>query len=100
MDKLERLFSLKSESDKDPFRTGESMTTEEWNRRLKDVLEMNVGDGTESGRILHKGLTNLLVDEETNAIPSTRISKEDMDKIQREYKRSFPSHEPDWTPDC
>jgi len=37
-------------------------------------------------------------------MPSTRITKEEMDKVFQGYKRSFPSwqkeHEPDWTPDC
>ena len=37
-------------------------------------------------------------------IPSTRISKEEMDSVFQGYRRSFPSwqkeHEPDWTPDC
>ena len=37
-------------------------------------------------------------------IPSTRMTKEEMDKVFQGYKRSFPSwqkeHEPDWTPDC
>ena len=37
-------------------------------------------------------------------IPSTRRTKEEMDKVFQGYKRSFPSwqkeHEPDWTPDC
>jgi len=94
----------------------------EWNRRIKEVLELNEDDSTESGKMLDKCLTNLLVDdwrldeeerdkareqylditgkEKTLRMPTTRISKEEMDKIQREYERSFPSHEPDWTPDC
>jgi len=94
----------------------------EWNRRIKEVLELNEGDSTESGKMLDKCLTNLLVDdwrldeeerdkarevylditgkEKTLRMPTTRISKEEMDKIQREYERSFPSNEPDWTPDC
>lgn len=37
-------------------------------------------------------------------IPSTRITKEEMDSVFQGYRRSFPSwqkeHEPDWTPDC
>ena len=37
-------------------------------------------------------------------MPSTRITQEDLDRVQKEYDRSFPSwqkkHEPDWIPDC
>tara|TARA_R110000744_G_scaffold14533_1_gene41322 strand:- start:1959 stop:2252 length:294 start_codon:yes stop_codon:yes gene_type:complete len=97
------------------------MDKEEWNRRIKEVLELNEDDSTESGKMLDKCLTNLLVDEEeidmareeyleitgkekTIEIPSTRISKEEMDSVQEAYKRSFPAwqkeHEPDWKPDC
>ena len=42
-------------------------------------------------------------------VPSTRITQEDLDRVQKEYDRSFPAwqkeheqkeHEPDWIPDC
>jgi len=37
-------------------------------------------------------------------MPSTRITQEDLDRVQKEYDRSFPAwqkkHEPDWIPDC
>ena len=82
---------------------------------------MNEDDSTESGKMLDKCLTNLLVDEEerdkareqylditgkekTLRMPTTRITKEEMDNVFQGYDRSFPSwqkeHEPDWTPDC
>jgi len=42
--------------------------------------------------------------EKTIRMPSTRITQEDKDRVQKEYERSFPSwqkkHEPDWIPNC
>ena len=37
-------------------------------------------------------------------VPSTRITQEDLNRVQKEYDRSFPAwqkkHEPDWIPNC